>query len=357
VDDDSYFLWADNNELLIFQKLYNNVSSLKRSWIVKTSNFKASENLSFTLNHKNIIGDLTGEESLWLIVGSGYEDDLAVPVFYKLEHDLNKAIASNISVETINNKIEIFKAPKLWMYHKSEPISCDQKTGTSIFVPLGGVPPYKFKIDSNSGDYNDSYTLLSKYEPLMLYLKPDKYNIHLTDSYGEIWTSTMYINNNLLDEIEIPNTVSLESGKTVLLDASIDEFGVDYLWHTPSGKIETGSEIEISESGLYEVEISKGNCKAWYTITVQSLNKNIESLSVYPNPTANGFYQISATLNQPEKYQLKITDNLGRIISLDNFDDSQYIHHKGKLDTPGIYLISLITKNEVETRKLIVVDE
>lgn len=355
--DDTYLIWADDGQPLVFQKQHDEVGKLKRTWLLKSQAFKSSDKLSFTFSHDKIIDDLKSDEYLWLAINQnvGDEEDI-VPTFYKLNKNSKQETEVQIELLESENIANIFKAPSLWAYMSSEDISCDQKSGKLMIVPVGAKAPYEVHVRGVDNKFDFSHILNKPSDHVSLDVELGNYTIEIQDNEGDTWKSEMTINSNLLAELDLPSSVLLDGNDNLTIDASLNQENVIYNWTTPQNQNIGSSEISIDRAGTYKLEVTKDNCKSWHTIDVEAVQNNIESLSVFPNPTASGHFQLSASLQLPAEYQIKITDELGRLVSHKSYDQAQYILHKEKIEHPGIYIISLITTNEIKTKKLIVID-
>jgi len=359
IDDDSYLIWADNDAPLIFEEQYNKVSLLKRKWKLSAVDFNSSDKFSFALSHDEILDDLRSDQFLWLAFSNTeISIDSLIPGFYQLEIESHFAQSSDIRSNSENTIFEIYKAPKLWAYLNNTIIPCDEELGELLIVPVGGEKPYEINVSSLSNDSYESYVLDDSSNNLKLNIKPDQYKIRLTDANGATWETKYFMNNDFAKDLDLPNSLTLHDDESIVLGADIDNgSNVFYTWKNPKNEMTEDSEIVIEGPGLYELQLTSENCSYWHSLWVDKVENNIKSLSVFPNPSASGYFQLSAALEKPSKYAIKITDNLGRVVSYKEYDEAQYIIHNEVLQYSGTFTISIISSTEVKSKKLIILRE
>ena len=177
------------------------------------------------------------------------------------------------------------------------------------------------------------------------------------DLWGEVYlanSGNVYILVDPEDELESPLT---QSGST--LTASVDG-AVAYVWFLNGEPVSMTSEpeFEISETGLYEVEVSTENgCAVNLEIQVTSLSTENRltanrEFAIYPNP-ADDFIQISDLDNPGAAMTIYGVD--GRII-----DSRHDLRSSESIDVSqlpaGLYIIELRseTGKRIGTDKLII---
>ncbi len=151
-----------------------------------------------------------------------------------------------------------------------------------------------------------------------------------------------------------PAVININSGQTVTLDAGVGY--TTYLWSNAA----TTQTITTGIAGFYYVTVTDVNgCQGADSITINVLISVNEisldkSLLIYPSPTTGLF---NVFVNDPTlKFELRITDALGKIIATDKHNGSS-LYNKlfdfTKLST-GVYFISIISAESTVTRNIII---
>jgi hypothetical protein len=80
---------------------------------------------------------------------------------------------------------------------------------------------------------------------------------------------------------------------------------------------------------------------------------NFKSVSLYPNPTSDGVFTLRADLLKQGDMGIKIHDVLGQLISSQILRGNDFYIYNEKLNTKGIYIITLTSDKTTQTFKII----
>ncbi len=146
-----------------------------------------------------------------------------------------------------------------------------------------------------------------------------------------------------------------EQGSSVTLDATNE--GATYIWSTG----ETTPTIEVSEPGVYSVEIMSANGCITRAETTADFTTSIEDLSKptllrgYPNPANQ--YTVIELVNITEDLQLQVRDLAGRLIMTRDINSgTTQVEVKTNGLAEGTYLYQLSKENIVlSTQKIVVI--
>ena len=150
-----------------------------------------------------------------------------------------------------------------------------------------------------------------------------------------------------------PPVISINSGQTVTLDAGAGY--PSYVWSNGP----TTQTMTTGIAGFYYVTVTDVNsCVGADSITINVINNVIDqktdkALLIYPNPAVGTF---NVVVNDPTiKFELKITDALGRVIVSDkHIENSNYNKmFDFTLQSAGVYFINLTTPTGTVTRNII----
>lgn len=151
-----------------------------------------------------------------------------------------------------------------------------------------------------------------------------------------------------------PAVISINSGQTVTLDPGAGYSS--YLWSTSA----TTQTITTGIAGFYYVTVTDGNgCQGADSVTVNVIigiedAEAEKDVMIYPNPAKGKFNLV--VRNSTQKFDVRITDVLGKIILVDkNEENTLYSKTFDLTNQPnGVYFISIISTNGIVTRNVII---
>ncbi len=131
--------------------------------------------------------------------------------------------------------------------------TCDLCNGTATVIPSGGVPPFTYLWDSNTGNQTDSTATG---------LCPGTYSVTITDADSCIKSITVTVIGIPPDTVNLGPDTLLCEGEFIQLDAGT---GTSYQWSTS----ETSQQINVIQPGEYYVNVTDTNgCNISDTIEI-----------------------------------------------------------------------------------------
>ncbi|MFK7903486.1 MAG: Omp28-related outer membrane protein [Chitinophagales bacterium] len=168
-------------------------------------------------------------------------------------------------------------------------------------------------------------------------------------------TRELTINTTAAPVVNWEEVTFFEQGSSATLDATNE--GATYLWSTGA----TTPTIEVSEPGLYSVEIMSANGCITRAETTADFTTDIEDLTKptllrgYPNPANQ--YTVIELVNITEDLQLQVRDLAGRLITTRNINSgTTQVEVKTNGLAEGTYLYQLSKDNTIlSTQKIVVI--
>ena len=354
--DQEYLLWSDDDGLINYETQEAQNPILQRKWKLYTKRYQSHQNVVLRIDHKNLIQDLEIDEKLWLCIDPSGADEFKMreTQFIPLAsfHDYHETLP--FSIENQNDlHFSFMKAPEMWAAIDLTLPECGINNGSINVKAIGGNAPYQITLQSEDSHHqvtiteeNEIYTLND--------LKASKYQLIIKDAQDREWTKTFYLNNKEIEIPQLKNTYYLEE-ETLTIDADpFDKNDYEYQWRLGAEIISNQASISFSQSGKYQLIISDGACIFQKEIQVIDLENNISDLIIYPNPTTSGYFKLQATLKEATTYTIEVHDLNGRLLYSQTHPEAKYLEWDDWILRSGVYLISLHSGNDTETRKLIV---
>ena len=196
-------------------------------------------------------------------------------------------------------------------------------------VLLTAVPNSGFKFDSWSGD------LIGTENPFLLTMDTSK---NITANFSRIrYTLNVSAENGTVERY--PDQADYDEGETVLVKAFPDEGFVFESW--------SGDMSDTIDRISIVMDADKHITANFSIIQGLSRGKNLEALTIYPNPSS-GHFNVSVNNEKVSFYH--IFNSQGVEIQSGNFKLETDIEIKGR----GIYFILFETEDELFSQKMIV---
>jgi len=353
IPDGSYLIWSDDNQPIDFKKENGKPERLCRTWKVNSIG-KVGDHLSFILDHEGLNGDRSDQLELWLAWDySGDNVFSAEHTFFYPMSEIDNALRTD-QIKTPDDHesyFTIIKAPKLFATIDLEKVDCkSQQNGAISFKVHGGRGPFEVELISDKKKQGKSIggNKLYRFENL----DAGYYTLSIKDAQGQSWSESFYLNSSFLTDVNLPQKRVVYSDQEILTVKN--DPSLIYKWTSPSSKEIMGNSITASEKGIYTLEISNGDCRAWYIVDVVLNQSNIIKSILSPNPTTDGYFKFDATLKESAPYTIVISHLSGTEIFRKDFESGKYISFQNQILQNGMYLISMISGNELVSKKLVV---
>ena len=356
--DESYLVWSDDGGPIDFEVQNGNPAKLIRQWKVNTTGSVSEQRLFFQMKHAGLAHDLEAGLSYWLAWSADAKAmELDRCEHYQLQQTSDGFYADGIVAHPERQSyFSLLKAPDFFATISVTEVDCQSAVlGAISFKPIGGEAPYLVQVFDEHGQEVHSSNYTSSEATTISDLPFGKYQIALQDSKKQKYVSTFYLNGKVSAQIDLPSSIVLQEEELSFAPDIAHTESLDFLWTAPSGELTYGASIIFHESGTHVLQVSDGQCQAWYTTEVLRRQSNIEATHLSPNPTTDGNFTYEAILKKAAPYSLYITDVNGVEMYRQDCVAEKYITFQDRLPSPGTYLISLVTEGSTATDKLIVI--
>ena len=358
ISPNHYLLWSDDGNSLDFIKGISFPEKLERSWKLNALKFDDNQ-IFFQLDHDAIVKDLSQEEQLWLALSDGEKNEFRIETDRLLKMNLDNGLFSikDVDIQAKVYHFSFIKAPKFWAALEFDEIACRSEVAGMIKIkPMGGRAPYQVKLsDGSMVVYEDSFTEEDFF--VIDDLSNNRYELEISDKDDKVYKTSVNINSDNINLANLDLSTNVTKHEIEKYFQSFQEdHNVQYSWILPNGEFSSGLDVEFDESGVYVLEMSKDDCKAWKRFEVIAPENNIVDMFINPNPSSTGFFHLSAELKRTAGYTIDITTMDGRKIFFQQFSDQKYIDYYGQLSDPGIYNVRLGSNGSQLSKKLIIVN-
>jgi hypothetical protein len=182
------------------------------------------------------------------------------------------------------------------------------------------------------------------------------YKVRITDALGCVKTtaSPIVVKANPIPAATITMIGNPNSGM-VTLKGYPRSTGCTYEWYeTTQGLVGTGADLVVSASGDYTVLVTRNSCTGTSgvnTVNIPAPAMRISeagaSISIYPNPSPDGFYHIEAQ----EAVNVRVTDLQGHLL----LQTENTVSVDMRTYAPGVYMLFVMDDkgNLLKTEKLV----
>ncbi len=161
-----------------------------------------------------------------------------------------------------------------------------------------------------------------------------------------------------IDELVL--TLDTTSAGAATVSATGGTMPYSYNWSTDP--VQTESTVKGLLAGDYRVTVTDNNgCTDTLTVTIEistgvaDLDKELESLQIYPNP-ANAYFEIDLVFNRSQKGSILILNAIGQHQWQQVFNNKKLFY---QIDTndwlPGIYYLLITTEHGIKTEEIAIV--
>ncbi|MFK8056172.1 MAG: T9SS type A sorting domain-containing protein [Saprospiraceae bacterium] len=199
--------------------------------------------------------------------------------------------------------------------------------------------------------------LIDAEDAYFLALEAGEYRLTMEDAVGTRFSESWFFQASDAPTINLESTYYLSEGENLFLDPVLADAG-HFEWRNEVGEVlSTAVNFTIHKPGDYELRVSRAGCEARHSFTVARLREsdNIVNVNLWPNPSADGHFQLTANLHQAAAAEVVISDLAGRILFQQELPIHTMRHNfKGRLLKGGMYFIQLKSRESSAVRKLVV---
>ena len=365
INQGDFLVWGDNN-MTRADKPGNGVDSIlsvvERKWLITaTGNTARQIPTEVYVDMKKLAPN---PEGYWLIIdrsgqGNFSVDNVEYIIADRITSD-NKAVYKVVwdTDQSGKDNFSFAKARGLFVVvHTLKSPSCTNETAGKVRIQvIVGKPAYQFKLSSSTkilSEWNSNGNPIEQDG-----LKKDTYKLLVTAKNGEVLTRNFVLNMPDALHIDAGQDQRLPPSKEIVLDIKDqvpDSILVTYRWQNNFGFTSEGSKVTITESGIYQVEVTKKKDGCVFSDEVMITGTEEQKLAVYPTVISKGeTYHVSVSLPEPAAISVLIYDLKGNVYQEWTGSDKTEYHFKGSLGSSGMYLVRLHTPKGPKTAKLIV---
>lgn len=351
IAEQSYLFWADNGDDLSFSEVNGLPSKINRDWMVQNRGLGFGKKFDIKIHH-NLLAHTLEEGEYYYIIVDTLSESLSKGMLYKLEEGDGSFDTNQVMFGQGVSYFSIVKAPTFWAQLSVNQAQClEDHLGSITINPVGGSNPFNVQIKDQTGQViNKTFV-----ESLTMELDGGSYSLILTDAEGQVYEDEVVVDFEEFPVAKWPSTCNIGDG-TKSLDIATGFSDVSYQWTNPQGKVTHDSELLLDQIGQYRISVRKGDCEVIDYLEVVGNPSPFKYFSTSPNPSSDGRVFVKGLLDYESVYTIKVTDVLGETIAHSAFTQSQFIDHVLQLNQ-GVYFISLIVDDHIQTRKQIVLSQ
>lgn len=360
VPDQHFLLWADNDASFHWNdKFPLQALSLQRHWLIQTTGNWETQASELQFDTQHLRTPAQPGETYWLIIdrsGKGNFSGSGSVDYYPLQHldAKGKAHFQDIYWDTDGSGRDVFtvaSGPEFLVQAQIiAPHCAPEEKGNLQLKAVGGRPPFHFQLKLEGKrfrEWTDDQGQLQEISNL----PPGQYELLLRDSDHQTFREEFFLQSADAPEIQLAGTYTLPKDRSLMLDARIrTNQALHYTWQLPNGTTQPTSNLEISEAGIYTLQIDQAGCIAQRTIEVKPApQSNFRRLNLFPNPSSDGRFEARIHLEKVGDLQLKIFEPSGRLLLQRQLSGNDYYHTGEKLSGKGSYLIQFRSQDDQVT--------
>ncbi|MEO8235767.1 MAG: T9SS type A sorting domain-containing protein [Flavobacterium sp.] len=365
ISNNTYVLWGDNGKKNKIEdsKTSVNLNMMERIWKVQTTSESNKIMPTQIFIDKNLmpLENTTKpktNQKVWLVVDSNSSDkiDFSVSTFYPATiNDDEKVVFDKVEWKANSTSLfTLIKATDFFVISKSSAISCNSNSDGKIDLKIvGGLAPYKIKIQSNKLDKeiisNDNDVVLNN-------LESGDYIITVSDSKN-VFKSEIKLDPFSQNEVKIASQYFMDENTPIEITPTVEkpEQIETYKWYSNNVLLSTDATIKVDKIGNYKLVVfdKKGCSKEMPFDVIESSKK--EGWTLFPNPVDSGQnFQIHFNLKQFSNVSIMIHDINGKLIKNLNLNSIKDNVVTESIQTSGTFLVSVTIDGKTQTSKLII---
>ncbi|MCK5856224.1 MAG: T9SS type A sorting domain-containing protein [Bacteroidales bacterium] len=226
-----------------------------------------------------------------------------------------------------------------------------QSNGSIVLNIQGGANPYVCQWSTGSSSTN------------LINVSANSYSVDVTDSFGCVVHESFVVNQpdplSLTTSTTNDLTGNCSGTATATVTGGITPYS--YLWNDPN--VQTTVTATGLCKGMYKVTVTDSNlCKTYRTLFIENTvgineSNSMVGISVYPNPSSDGVFNISIESSVINDFHLIVYNNLGKRVFEKSISVDGKYHETINLSTlaAGVYYLQIASDNQViDQRNLII---
>lgn len=378
IDEGAFLVVADDNAPLSLMKpaALQPLTS-QRSWQLTATNWCTKNSLHLAIDTSAFAKTAHAGYHWWVRHSAE-----GVPASYAPLRDDGEALPVfelSIPASTGKSMFQVVYGPALLPNIELYPPSCTSDTRGEVRIAAAGLHfPVSYAVYDEFGDRLERGMLSGADAAAYVQLAAGEYRLELEDAVGTRFSESWFFQASDAPVLDLEETYFLASGELLALDLSLNE-GAKLSWvgssdgavstekRTSTFAIETDAEVRkygntdfrfsTSIPGTYTLIAKEDECEARHTLRVAHLRKkdNIAALSVWPNPSSDGYFQLQANLHQAAAAEVELVDVAGRVLYHQALSEVTTCHSfAGRILQKGFYFVHFKTRESSAVRKLVV---
>lgn len=366
IADQDFIVWGSNGLPLSAKRGFGAdsvLSVIQRKWLVTATGNTASK-LPVEL-HIDASKFPSNPLGYWLIIdrsgtGNFSVDNVEYVLPSKIEN--GKIVYKNILWDKDLSGKDNFgfaKAMELFAVVRklSDPSCMDENAGKVRIEIVAGAAPYRYSLTSPEAKISREWRYQER-STEQKELVVGKYTLAVTDNDNETITRNFILVMPDALYIDLGADRKLNPVKDIVLDASVqvtDSIKVTYRWENNFGFSSTAKKINVTESGIYRVFVTKEKDGCVFTDDLIVSGAESQRVAVYPNLiSSNENYNISVSLDEPGSVVVKVFNARGIQVSEMKDSGQSEFQFITSLKDSGMYLVVIQTPKGIETKKVVV---
>ncbi len=365
--DQSSLLAGDDNAPLTWSEeaFQLGAEQLDRHWIIESHNFPTSATTELRLETGR--WDHTASASTyWLAIdrsGTG-EFPLAETDYYPGSRETQGRFTHFEHVkwdidQSSTDQFTFLRAGELLLQAEVHEAQCFPATDGGLqFKILGGAPPYRYRLSSNTSSLERSGAFDGNDLKELTDLPSGSYRFEAWDGSGRLVQKNFFLAPSDAPEVDLAGAYELPAAGPLVLQPGLlsPAEAVEWNWMGPDGFTSQEPTVELQQAGDYQLQIDTEGCRREYSFQVLGTSVEQEiTASAYPNPLARGkHFQWQAHLPQEGHLQVTITSTQGQVLQTQQFEGDRYYTGQASLLEAGTYWLQLQFENHQQTLKIVV---
>lgn len=365
VPDNHFLIWGDDQAPLVWRRDEpGQPARLARNWLMTRFGANPPNSTQLFFDTKALFSKLPEGHQYWLAVDRSGTGAYALPDvdYYPAGERTADGLAVFHAIEwdTDGSGKDVFtlaSGPEMLVQFQVDAPNCRLMTAGQMQIGIqGGRPPFRMELqlpDGNSIVHQINQRQIQHIDRIV----SGHYRIRITDADQRSHQENFFVQSADAPVPVLADQYELRAGETLLLDATLPETSgpVNYRWTGPDGFQEHDPLVEIRQAGRYELVIEQQGCFSQKAIEILPFQEqNIRDLTLYPNPSVNGWFNLKVSLEKAADAQMIVYSADGKVLLQRRQQGNQYYHFRENIAVKGAYLIRLRSGQSSKTVPLII---